>query len=97
MWGRIGGIAKHLFVTQSADDSRRVFNVSGVPNALLSAALSNTYQPQQQRSAVASAQRFGWNLFGFVAGDTFAEFGPDLKSLGSKVGSAILKLWPAHK
>jgi hypothetical protein len=46
--------------------------------------LSNTYQPQAQRTAALSAQRFGWNLFGYSAGDTFSEFGPDLKKLGGK-------------
>ena len=96
-WGRIGNILKHVIVTESAEGSNEVFNVSALPNSLLSAALSNTYQPKVQRTAAASAERFGWNLFGFSAGDAFAEFRPDLLALGGKVISEIAKLWPWHK
>jgi hypothetical protein len=96
-WGRIGNILKHVIVTQSAGGSNEVFNVSALPNSLLSAALSNTYQPKPQRTAAASAQRFGWNLFGFSAGDAFAEFRPDLIALGGEVTKGIAKLWPWHK
>ena len=98
VWARIGNILKHVVLTQSANDPhRQIFNVSALPNSLLSAALSNTYQPREQRTAAASAQRFGWNLFGFSAGDAFAEFRPDLIALGGKITVGIAKLWPWHK
>ncbi len=94
---RIGNIFKHLILTQPADENGHdVLNVAAIPNSLFCATLSNTYQPRVQRTAAASAQRFGWNLFGFSAGDAFSEFGPDLKKLGGKITSAFARPSPSR-
>jgi hypothetical protein len=94
---RLGHIVKHIVIARSADHTRNVFNLSCVPNSLLTAALSNTYQPPEQRTAADSAARFGYNVLGFVLGDAYAEFQPDLRNLASVLKSGIVKLWPWHK
>jgi hypothetical protein len=97
VFGRVGHILKHIVLTQSADRSHRdVFNVAALPNSLLSAALSNTYQPAAQRTVAASAQRFGWNLFGFSAGDAFSEYGPQLKWIGQQILGGFGKIFQQH-
>jgi hypothetical protein len=79
---RVGHVFVHLIITRSADHSQApVFNASGIPVSVLNALLSNTYEPSRQRSAVATAQRFGWNVAGFVAGDVYTEFRCDLGKL----------------
>lgn len=94
---RLGHIVKHLFIARSADHTRHVLNVSGIPNSLLTAALSNTYQPAEQRTAADSAARFGYNVLGFVLGDAYTEFQPDLRNLASVLKSGIVRLWPWNK
>lgn len=72
----------HLFITRRADHSQpSVFNVSAIPGSAVNALLSNTYEPSRQRNAAATAQRFGWNIAGFVAGDAYAQFHCDLGKL----------------
>jgi hypothetical protein len=89
---RLGHVAEHLFMTRSADHSYMVFNASAIPNSLLTAALSNSYQPVEQRTAANSTARFGYNVLGFVAGDAYSEFKPDLCSLAALLKSGIQKL-----
>jgi len=94
---RLGHIVKHIVIARSADHTHNVFNLSAIPNSLLTAALSNTYQPPEQRTAADSAARFGYNVLGFVMGDAFTEFQPDLRNLASVLKSGVTKLWPWHK
>lgn len=49
------------------------FNWSGFPGSLVSAALSDTYEPRQQRTVVATFQRFETNAAGYMFGDFLAE------------------------
>jgi hypothetical protein len=72
-WKRIGLALEHsLFV--SAGASPRSFNWSGLPASLASAALSNAYQPAEQRSVSATFIRFGTNCGGYAAGDVWYQF-----------------------
>lgn len=87
---RIGHLSKHLSITASADHSQSVFNVAGLPNSILNAALSNLYQPAPQRTAGASATRLAYSVAGFVVGDAFEEFKPEIR----KMEAALLKLLP---
>jgi hypothetical protein len=89
---RLGHIAEHLFLTCSADHSHMVFNASGIPNSILTAAISNTYQPVEQRTAADSAARFGYNVLGFVVGDAYTEFKPEICKLAAFLKSKIVKL-----
>lgn len=76
---RLGHVFVHLIIARSANHSRAPeFNVSGIPASALSALLSNAYQPSPQRNVNATAQRFGWNVAGVVAGDAYTEFHCDL-------------------
>jgi hypothetical protein len=83
---RLDHVVIHTIYTRHADHSRPlVFNVSAIPGSALTAALSNAYQPQEQRNLAGTAQRFAWNLAGYIAGDAFVEFRGDMA-----------KLWPWH-
>jgi hypothetical protein len=90
---RIGHISKHLLITSSADHRRSVFNVAALPNSLWNAALSNVYQPAPQRTAGASATRLAYNVAGFVLGDAYEEFKPEI----GKLEAALLKVAPWRK
>lgn len=50
-----------------------LFNWSSLPASLAAAALSNSYQPQQQRTLGATFQRFGTNAAGYLASDFISE------------------------
>lgn len=54
--------------------SGRSFNWSGLPASLASAALSNAYQPREQRTLAATLQRFGTNSGGYLFSDVLTEF-----------------------
>jgi len=90
---RIGHISKHLFLTASADHTHDVFNVAALPSSLLNAGASNLYQPAPQRTAGASATRLAYNVAGFLLGDAYLEFSPEI----GRVRAALLKLLPWHK
>jgi hypothetical protein len=90
---RLGHIVRHVVLTRSADHTRTVFNGSGIPNSALTAALSNSYQPSEQRTVANNATRFGYNVLGFVIGDCYTEFQPELRNLGSRIKSGIVRLW----
>lgn len=67
-WKRIGQALEHsIFVSPGATSKN--FNWSGLPASLASAALSNAYQPPEQRSVIATFSRFGTNCDGYAAGD----------------------------
>jgi hypothetical protein len=55
-------------------NSNRSFNWSGLPASLASAALSNAYQPSQQRTWSATLQRFATNSGGYLFTDVISEF-----------------------
>lgn len=57
----------------SAPHLSRKFNWSALPASLVAAALSNAYQPEQQRSLAATFERFGTNAGGYFFGDLLAE------------------------
>lgn len=68
----IGIAAVHwLFVIPQA--SAKSFNWSGLPASFASAALSNVYQPAQQRSWSATFARFGTNCAGYAGGDVWIQ------------------------
>jgi hypothetical protein len=90
---RIGHVLKHVFVTNSADHSRNVFNVAAIPNSLLVAGLSNAYQPKGQRSLADTATRAGYNLGGFLLGDAYEEF---LRPPVDKLKQQIKDLFSGH-
>lgn len=54
--------------------STRSFNWSGLPASLASAAVSNAYQPSQQRTWSATLERFGTNSAGYLFTDVVSEF-----------------------
>jgi hypothetical protein len=51
----------------------KAFNWSSLPASLVSAALSNTYQPTQQQTWTATFERFGTNAAGYMASDFITE------------------------
>jgi hypothetical protein len=94
---RIGHVLKHSIVTDSADHSRGVFNVAAIPNSLLCAGLSNFYQPKVQRTAADTATRAGYNLIGFMLGDTYEEFlHPTVDKLKRELGTLFSGQKPAN-
>ena len=82
---RLGHVVQHLFVTDSADHTHRVFNVSAIPSSALNAALQNAYEPHALRTAQDSAESFGINVAVFAAGDAYEEYHCN-----------IIKLVPGH-
>lgn len=71
-WKRVGLALEHsIFV--SPGTSSKSFNWSGLPASLASAALSNAYQPPEQRSVTATFSRFGTNCGGYAAGDIWSQ------------------------
>lgn len=89
---RMVHVLTHVFVTGSADHSSSpVFNASALPGCAISAMISNLYEPHQVRTVSATAERFGWNLGGFVGGDAYSEFQPDLEG---RLEWLSKKIWP---
>jgi len=77
---RILNAAGHgIFV--DPQQSSRSFNWSGVPASLVSAALSNAYQPVEQKTWSATFQRFGTNSAGYALGDLVSEFSEELSRI----------------
>ena len=88
IFGRFLNAAGHtLFVDPQA--RKKSFNWSGLPASFVSAAISNTYQPSNQRTWSATLQRAGTNSGGYLFGDVLSEF----RSLGCRIAPlhAILK------
>ena len=56
------------------DPRSRQFNWSGLPSSAFSAALSNVYQPSQQRTLWATTKRTGTNSLGYWFADVAWEF-----------------------
>lgn len=57
----------------SVPQSSRKFNWSALPASLVAAAVSNEYQPNEQRTVAGTFQRFGTNAGGYLFGDFLAE------------------------
>jgi hypothetical protein len=72
-WRRVGNAALHTLFADPKD-SRRTFNWSGLPASFAAAALSNAYQPAQQRTWSATFTRFGTNSAAYMGGDAWLEF-----------------------
>ena len=72
-WKRIGLALEHSILVAPGTRSKS-FNWSGLPASLASAALSNAYQPAEQRSVSATFSRFGTNCAGYAAGDVWYQF-----------------------
>lgn len=70
-WERFGLAAEHSIFVDPV--GRSSFNWSGLPASLASAALSNAYQPAEQRSISATFTRFGTNCAGYVIGDLWTQ------------------------
>jgi hypothetical protein len=90
---RIVHVLTHVLITGSADHSAPVFNASALPGSAISAIFSNLYQPQQVRTVSATAERFGWNIGGYIAGDAYTEFQPDLQR---GLMAIVRKVWPRN-
>ncbi len=70
---RIVNAAAHtIFVNPQL--SEKSFNWSGIPASAASAALSNAYQPPQQRTWSATFVRIGTNSAGYLLNDVLLEF-----------------------
>ena len=77
---RLLNVAGHgIFV--DPQQSTRIMNWSGVPASMVSAALSNAYQPPDQQTWSATFQRVGTNSAGYVLGDFVCEFSPELSRI----------------
>lgn len=73
-WSRLEKASLHtIFADPESKRNLKNINWSGVPASLTSAALSNVYQPIEQRTAAATFQRFGTNALGYAAGDIASE------------------------
>lgn len=83
---RIGHILSHLVLTQSADHTHRVFNVSAMPASAVNTGLQNLYEPHARRTVVYNLEGFALSLAGFAAGDAYQEY-----------RCAIHRLIPGHR
>jgi hypothetical protein len=80
---RAGHVIAHLLHTRpdGQGKSTHLLNWSAVTSFVISAGLSNLYEPKSQRTAGASAERLGFNVGVFVASDAYTEFKPELHCL----------------
>jgi hypothetical protein len=67
-----------VFVTRS-DSGKRQFNYSEVAGSAIAAALSNTYHPPQDRTALNSGNIWWTQILGDAAGYELKEFWPDIR------------------
>jgi hypothetical protein len=80
---RIRHILSHLVVTDSADHTHRVFNVSAIPASAVNTGLQNLYQPHALRTVGNNVAGFAEDLAVFAGSDAYTEY-----------RCAILKLVP---
>jgi hypothetical protein len=71
-WNRVGNAMGHSLYVPTSQSSSKTFNWSGIPASAASAALSNAYQPAQQRTWSATFVRIGTNSAGYMVGDVWA-------------------------
>ena len=77
-WHRAGFAASRIFVTRT-DSGKRQFNYSEWAGSAIAAALSNTYHPPANRSALNSANIWLTQLWGDALSFEIKEFWPDIK------------------
>jgi hypothetical protein len=78
---RMGHIFHHLIVTDSADHTHRVFNVSAIPASVVNTGFQNLYEPHEQRTVEHNLTSIALDLAVFSAGDAYAEYRCALKKL----------------
>ena len=77
-WRRAGHAALQIFITRS-DSGKKQFNYSGLAGSALAAALSNTYHPPADRTALNSANIWVTQLWGDAVSFELKEFWPDIR------------------
>jgi hypothetical protein len=77
-WRRAGHAALQIFITRS-DSGKRQFNYSELAGSAFAAALSNTYHPPQDRTALNSANIWVTQLWGDAVSYELKEFWPDIR------------------
>ena len=93
-WSRLGKASLHnIFADPESEKSLKNFNWSGIPASLTSAALSNAYQPIEQRTVAATFQRFGTNSLGYAAGDVASELLCDIEFVRHFVSCRSRERW----
>lgn len=72
---RFWHVTEHLFRLSSSDCSNDsgTFNASAIPGVLLSAGISNLYEPASDRTFWATMGRAGWGAVGFFVSDSLDE------------------------
>jgi hypothetical protein len=77
-WRRAGYAALRIFITRT-DSGKTQFNYSEWAGSAVAAALSNTYHPPHDRTAINSANIWVTQLWGDAVGFELKEFWPDIK------------------
>lgn len=77
-WRRAGHAALQVFITRS-DSGKRQFNYSELAGSAVAAALSNTYHPPADRTALNSANIWVTQLWGDAVSFELKEFWPDIR------------------
>ena len=75
---RAGHAALQVFITRS-DSGKKQFNYSELAGSALAAALSNTYHPPQDRTALNSANIWLTQIWGDAVSYELKEFWPDIR------------------
>jgi hypothetical protein len=98
VWYRLGRASLHsVFADPDSEKSLQNFNWSGIPASLTSAALSNAYQPTEQRTVAATFQRFGTNALGYAAGDLASELLCDVEFVRHFVSCRRRERWEQRR
>jgi len=77
-WHRAGHAALRVFITRS-DSGKTQFNYSELAGSALAAALSNTYHPPHDRTALNSANIWMTQIWGDAVSFELKEFWPDIR------------------
>jgi hypothetical protein len=72
-WKRVWNAAEYTVIV-APGTSERAINWSGLPGSFAAAALSNAYQPAEQRTWLATLERAGTNTAGYIVGNIWLEF-----------------------
>lgn len=73
---RLAHVGMHAIYAPADEGSGASFNWSNIPGSVINSALSNTYQPDAQRTALAAGERVLWGMLGYTASDVYGEFAP---------------------
>jgi len=77
-WHRAGHAALRIFITRT-DSGKTQFNYSEVAGSAVAAALSNTYHPPHDRTALNSANIWVTQIWGDAVAFELKEFWPDIR------------------